>query len=168
MNKILLLLLLPFLAMAQHNFNANNNRVEWSQVFSDSITIIKMETQIRAKLINIEEIAITKNSISGTTDFIPLISNFEDLAPAFRQPVKFNYRMEFKEDRYRVFINNIVFKGIIITLYGVTDNDHFYADTELIRNRDGELRKNKQAKRAFKRLHNAFISTFTYTAPEKW
>jgi hypothetical protein len=168
MYKLLLVLLLPFCALSQHGFKANNNRVEWTEVYNDSVSVSKIETQLRTKLNHKEEINITQSSISGTTEFMPLITNLEDMAPAFRQPVSFNYRVDFKDGRYKVFINNIVFDGIIVTVYGVTNKNDLYADTDLIRSRDGDLRKNKQAQRVFERLHNAFISTFAYTEPEKW
>jgi hypothetical protein len=168
MNKLIVILLLPLCALAQHDFKANNNHVEWTHVYNDTISLKDIEAQLRTNISHNEEINVTATSITGTTDFMPMISNTTSMAPAFKQPVKFNYRVEFKENRYRVFINNIVFKGIAVTIYGVTNDNDTYANTSLIRNRDGELRKNKQAQRVFERLHESFLNTFTYNPPDKW
>lgn len=168
MNKLILLLLLPFCAVAQHDFKAIDNKVEWSHIFKQDISIEAMTQHLHTSFNHLNDLIITDNSIQGTTDYMPLITNTEYLSAGFSQPIKINYRIDFKEGRYKVTVNNIVFKGIIITISGVGDQSDLYADTALIRTRDGELRKNKQAQKVFTRLHDAFIKEFTYKAPEKW
>jgi hypothetical protein len=65
----------------------------------------------------------------------------KNLSAFFKQPARFDYRVEFKENRYRATARNIVFKRIAVTLYGVTDDADTYLDNPIIRNRDGELLK---------------------------
>lgn len=168
MKKIILILLLPFCAIAQHSFEANDNHVEWKQIFKDTVKVDLMQSHLQSVFNHEGNIIVSDQVINGTTEFMPIVTDLSDLSPAFRQPLKLNYKIEFKEGRYRVFVNNITFKGIPITIYGVTNYDHYYADTTLIRTRDGELRKNKQAQRILTRMHDAFIKLFTYKAPDKW
>jgi hypothetical protein len=169
MNKIIIFLFLfPFILIAQNNFAAVDSNVVWEQVFNDSVVATDYLKHLNISISQENPAILVNDYTSGQSTYMDLIEDKSSLSAFFRQPVKFDYRVDFKEEKYRVTIRNITFKGISITLYGVTDDTDTYLDNSLIRNRDGELRKNKMSQRIQYQLNSVFTKIFTYKTPDGW
>jgi len=67
-----------------------------------------------------------------------------------------------------VTVRNIAFKGISVSIYGVTDDADTYIDKSMIRTRDGELRKNNMSQNVLTRLDIAFKKLFTHQTVAGW
>jgi hypothetical protein len=168
MKKTILLMLLPYMALAQHDFKAANNAITWTHIFTQEVNAADYASYLLKELPHATPQTINGDLINGTTAFAPILLDRKGLPAAYTNEVRFNYTVALKDGRYRVQVNNIAYKGIVITLWGVTEDSDTYIDRTLIRTRDGELRKNSTTAEILQRLHDAFIEKFTYKKPEGW
>ena len=168
MNKIILLLLFPFCAIAQHEFKAVDSKIVWQQVFADSVSAQDYIKHINTTLSQQIPAQLNTDYISGQTTYMDLIDDKSSLSAFYRMPIKFDYLVEFKDHQYRVTVRNIAFKGISVSIYGVTDDADTYIDKSMIRSRDGELRKNNMSQNVLTRLDIAFKKLFTHQTVAGW
>ena len=168
MKKTLLLLLFTTFATAQnHDFKIENSQVIWTHIFTDTVSVEPMANQILKFFPHTRSQNTTSKYLSGSTDYADLINNKKGLNGFWRQPVKFNYTVYFKEGKYRVLINNITFKSLEISVYGVTNSSDTMLDDSFIRN-DGTFRKNKMYEKIMQELHQTFMQRFTYKTDSDW
>jgi len=168
MKTIYLLLVLPFCLAAQHNFEAIDNNVIWEQIFEDTVSTKDLIVQINKNISQKNSAILEDKNTYGQSTYMDLIKDKKSLSAFFKQQARFGYSVEFKENKYRVTVRNIAFKGIAISLYGVTNDSDTYLDASLIRSRDGQLRKNKMSNKVLNQLNIAFTKIFTYKAEKDW
>ena len=117
MKKILLLLLISFSAVAQdevigtQNFSVNDDKIIiWTKIFEiDSINVLE---SFKQKL-NIHFL----NENSGYVDNLKLRCE-KTISMYAEGNFKINFRIDFKENKYRVIASNIVFENNIQLTYG--------------------------------------------------
>ena len=168
MKKTILLMLLPYMALAQHDFKAANNAITWTHIFTQEVNAADYASYLLKELPHATPQTINGDLINGTTAFAPILLDRKGLPAAYTNEVRFNYTVALKDGRYRVQVNNIAYKGIAVTIWGVTNDSDTYIDETLIRTRDGELRKNNITSKILQSLHNALIEKLSYKKPEGW
>lgn len=168
MKNIVIMLLFSTICAAQtHDFKIENNQVIWSRVFTDTVSVQAMSNHILKYFPHTRSQNITPNSIAGTTDYADLIADKKGFNGFWKQPVKFNYIVDFKQGKYRVLINNITFKSLEVSIYGVTNSSDSMLDDSFIRN-DGTFRNNKMYEKILNELHKTFMQRFTYNTDSDW
>jgi hypothetical protein len=160
MNKLLLVLLLPFCALSQHEFKTLDSRIVWQHTFTDTVQPLQLFDVLKLRPAYID-CNYDQNIIFGHSDFIDLIKDNSRLAIYARYDVRYSYSIDFKEDKYRVTLTNLFFDPL-------DARRSLTLDDLLLKSKDGSLRSAKIHQRFYERLHEALIKEFTYTAPEKW
>jgi hypothetical protein len=166
--KLFFLFLLPSFIFAQNNFSAIDSNVVWQKVFNENVSASNYIAYLNKSISQENPAILLDQYTTGQSTYMDLIEDKKYLSSFFKQPAKFDYQVDFKDDRYRVTVRNIAFKGIAITLYGVTNDADTYLDESLIRNRDGKLRKNNVSQKVQTQLNLVFTKIFTYSAPKDW
>jgi hypothetical protein len=168
MKIIYLLLFFPIIAFAQYpeddaetktpvkqttetNFTLEDGVIFWQKVFKGNSDNVQ-----HPKLINNKAENCNTGKCKSASMFL-----FEDFS--------FNYKIENKENRFRVTIQNIRFNNSVqLDLGGVvTDVKSNSLGDFVIRSKDGKLRKNKAVQKALECLNNYFIEIFTPKPPKK-
>ena len=129
MKKILLLLLISFSAVAQdevigtQNFSVNDDKIIiWTKIFEiDSINVLE---SFKQKL-NIHFL----NENSGYVDNLKLRCE-KTISMYAEGNFKINFRIDFKENKYRVIASNIVFENNIQLNFGGVSTSKSYTNIE--------------------------------------
>lgn len=163
MNKnltILLLVLLPFCAIAQHSIKSIDSSFTWQHTYTDSINAADMYDFLKVKG-QFLDCNYDGKIIYGNSEFSDLIKDHSKLAIYARYDVRFTYIIDFKEDMYRVKLTDFKLDDNI-------DKEDLPINDLLIKTKDGSLRTAKIHQRYYQRLHDALIKLFTYKKEENW
>lgn len=157
MKKLLLFItLLTSSFYAQENFKIENNSIIWQKVFDNFTNLDLKQLQQNPFCANLQ----FNNVISGTSNYYQF-PNKEGLPVFAYQDFKCFILVEEKENKYRVTISNITFKGLEIEVFGVKNKSEEYLSFYALKNNGGELRKNNSITNTLNSLNNFFIETFT-------
>jgi hypothetical protein len=172
MKKILLLLLISFSAVAQdevidtQNFSVNDDKIIiWTKIYEiDSINVLE---SFKQKL-NIHFL----NQNSGYVDNLKLRCK-EMISIYAEGNFKVNFRIDFKEDKYRIIVSNIVFENTMQYNYGSISTSKNYSNIEdyELRTRDNLLRKNEQSisnRICLNELFESLFSVKNIKIDDKW
>jgi archaellin len=160
MKTIYLLLVLPFCLAAQHNFSADSNKLSWELVYNTKINPDVYFNSIKTKK-DFIDCNFDGVLLYGTTPFINLIDSSFSMPIFARYDVKFIYKIEFKENRYRVLITNLIWYS-----EGFNENTNF--EDLLLKNRDGSIRSAKKYVEYLDLLDIELTKIFTYKAEKDW
>jgi hypothetical protein len=165
MKTVLYFFIVPALCIAQHDFTAANGRITWARVFNESVTVENLGSYLLKEFPH-ETVQLTaENSITGNTSFAAVFTDRAAWPFYYNPPVRFTYNVDFKDNRYRVTINNVVLKN---TDDEAVPKDDTFLDKRFLRVRGGDIRTNPETTKLLERLHNAFVNRFTYKEPAGW
>lgn len=120
MNKMLLLFsLIPFFAFSQENYNflINNNQLEWQKIYESKMTKVEIENILKSNGM-FKDLTIEENIIKGYVENIPPDykgagkSQMSTTFYVLNSTINTFFMIEFKEEKYRVSLNNINLRGI--------------------------------------------------------
>lgn len=119
------------------NFSVEKNVITWKKVFEfkeNPIPYLKQNSNLKFK-----------DSIFGTAD--NLLLRCRNISFYCKNDFQINFKIETKENKYRVTVSNIVFKNAInINFGGVSTDDKLILLEEAeLRFKDNTIRKNNQS-----------------------
>ncbi|MBF4484400.1 hypothetical protein [Flavobacterium sp. CSZ] len=139
-------------AQNNNNFSLENKSIEWSYVFElkpgENISLLKDNLILDFKNDNF---GISKNqtiSCSGISIYS-------------RLPFNFNFRIESKDDKYRVVVSNIIFNDNLNFGNSTTTKLEMYA----LKN-DSEIKQNGQNNKNLNCLNEYFLNIFKIKSPK--
>ena len=140
MKKLLLILFVTFNSFAQSNFKTEDATIVWQHVYETNESDLIINQLKSAK--ETANLIFENRLIYGVTDF------YNDNKSLYTNSIHYYLKVEVKDDKYRVTISDIAFKGVETT-YG-TKNIAFskQEDYELNKwyiNKKGTIKKSKIA-----------------------
>ena len=151
-----ILLFITYSITAQHNFTIVNNSLQWQVIFNkDTNTNI---VDYFKKNPFTSALTFTEN-ISGISNWHQL-QNKKGLPIFAYQDFKAFITIEEKEDKYRVTVTNIIFKGVEISFGGVTNKSEDHLEALALKN-DFTIRPSKPTQNTLNALNTFFTDTFT-------
>lgn len=164
MKKILLLILISFNCYSQdaaENFTVENNQIIWIKIYnlSDTESIDNLKNNLSLKF---------SDPNFGTAENLEL--RCDDIAIYSKETFKLNFKIEKKDNRYRVIVSNIVFNNSINLNFGTVSTDEKFNTIESmeLRNSDNTLRKNKQSLRNRNCLNEYLTELFKIKKSKDW
>lgn len=156
MKKIILVLFIGFSGFAQNtdNFSAEDNSLIWSRIFElkegEDISNIKNNLKLNFK-----------DNISGTAE--NQHCKCKGGSTYVKSPFSYNFKIEKKENRYKVFVSNIIFKdNLSINIGSVVNGPTTHTIEEFaLKNSDNTIRKNSQNSKNLNCLDAFFTSNFS-------
>lgn len=178
-NSIILLLLFPVLFFSQvENFTANNRQLSWGKIYETSLS--------KNDLINIlkssGKFSITSeddNSIFGSTKNIMADykgAGFTTMGTTIyvqNSSIGSNFKIDFKENKYRVTINNIILTELVspIGSFLKTQDPNIALEMYVLKNGKDEFRGTFE-KRDAKIFNYTFTNLFDFSkykkSPDNW
>ncbi|MFC4268354.1 hypothetical protein [Polaribacter marinivivus] len=146
----------------------DNKKIIWEKIFDrnlskDSILNIISEHKSSQRFLN--NIDLKDDSFSGLSNFIK-ISDLKGLPLAVHTDFNCFVRIDVKDNKYRVTINDIKFKPINLNYGMVGMNTNFTLEDIVVRNKHHEIRKNKTARKVLTNLNNDLLSIFNFKIKE--
>jgi hypothetical protein len=157
--KYLIFLLSPFFAIAQNDFKVEKEQVIWQKVFDNNVSSNDFDKSFKTRTLFLNS-QFSDNQIYGITEPKTLIK-YDWSMPIYASYLTyFTYRVEFKENRYRVTVNDI-------TQVVTTDKTETTL-TGFILKKDQTLRTGRNHQKFLLKLHEALDKEFTYKPESKW
>ena len=151
---------MPFLVLSQNNFASNSNKLSWQNVYETSLSSADFFNSVKTKK-NFIDCNYDGDILYGTTPFIDIIKDHSGMVIFARYDIQLTYKIEFKVDKYRVTITDLVWDS--------TDfNDTTNFEELLLKKRDGTIRGANKYQKYLKALDLELTKIFTYKTPDGW
>lgn len=156
MKKLLLILLIGISGFAQeeNNFTAENKYLVWSKVFelkpSEDISLIKNNLKLIFRDNNFGFSKNQKCDCKGSSIYLKF-------------PFTYNFKIETKENKYKVSVSNIIFSdNTAINMGGIISGPTTSTLEEyILKKSDGSIKTNNQNTKNLNCLNDYFTSNFT-------
>jgi hypothetical protein len=166
MKKILLLIFI-FIGIQGYcqetDFKIDSNAIVWQKVYqsNDTLFLNMYINQINTNSFT-NSLEFKNNIFSGRTNQ----HNPKLKGPYWlRHPFDCFVSIEFKNDRYKVTVKEITFRGPVLTIYGVEDKLDYNLNDNALSN--GAFKTNKKILAAIDSLHTFFSNTFKISEVKK-
>lgn len=166
--KYILLLLISFNCLAQKSaqlpttFSVENSIITWEKVYTleenQSVNDLSNNLKLKMNADGYGTVYDNQCKCRATSSYLDWNFNYD-------------YKVEQKENRYKVTISNIIFiDGITMSLYGVTTTPQSTPFEYYILKKTGELKPGFQTKANLECLDNYFTKQFTIqkTTKKDW
>lgn len=178
MKKLILILLLSQLSnlysqnskIEYENFKLQENKkIIWQKVYevkASKDSIVKLLNGLKLSNSFLNNLEYDNYSYSGLSNYTK-ISDLKGLPLAVHTDFNCFVKIDVKENRYRISIENVKFKPINLDMGMIEMNTNFVLEDIVVRNNHHEIRKNKTAQKVLTNLQNDFIELLSVKTVKK-